>query len=62
MIDLQSLQVGRLMRRRDELLVTGAYSAQDPLLMRIQDRVEELLVKGKTQARHLCRDGEDVHR
>ena len=39
-------QVMRLVRRREELLGTGAYGAGDALVMRIQTRVEELMRKG----------------
>jgi hypothetical protein len=34
------------MRRREELLDTGAYDAGDLLLVRIQERLEELMAKG----------------
>ena len=39
----KSQEVVRLERRKEELIASGAYAADDPLIARIDDRVRELL-------------------
>jgi hypothetical protein len=35
-------EIRRLLRRKSELLATGAYTRSDPLIQRIDDRVAQL--------------------
>jgi len=35
-------EIKRLLRRKSELVATGAYSREDPLIVRIEQRVMEL--------------------